>query len=91
VAFAEGDLSEEEVVLELSPLLSCRAPLPGERAGRATLLDEVLASGDDLVGEDRGVAAAVGMSRQGGCEEGLRRTRSDAAGLPRATLARWAS
>ena len=57
MAVAEGDLAEQEVVLELGPLFAGRGPQFAAQAGGSAAFDEVLVGGDDFFGEDRGVAA----------------------------------
>jgi hypothetical protein len=68
VALTEGDLAEQEVVLELGPLLPRCGPLLGERPRRAPLLDEVLMRSDHLLGEHGRIAAGgveVEVTEQG--------------------------
>ena len=57
VAVAEGDLAEQEVLLELGPFLAGGGAQLGVRAQRAAAFDERVVGGDDVVGEDGGVAA----------------------------------
>ncbi|MFI5694036.1 hypothetical protein ACIA58_19470 [Kribbella sp. NPDC051586] len=57
MAAAQRDLAQQEVLLELLPLLTRgRAQLP-ERAQLATAFDEELVRGDHFLGEHGGVAA----------------------------------
>jgi hypothetical protein len=57
LAVAQGDLAEQEVLLELIPLLAgCGTHLP-ERPQGAAAFDEELVRGDHLLGKHRGVAA----------------------------------
>lgn len=57
MAVTEGDLAQQEVVLELGPLRAGRGPQFAARSGGTATFEEVLVCGDDLLREHSGVAA----------------------------------
>jgi hypothetical protein len=56
-AVAEGDLAEQEVLFELGPLVAGGGALLGAVAQLAATFDEGFVGGDEVFGEDGGVAA----------------------------------